>query len=106
MCVGTPMRIENVDGVIGQCRDGEHLVTLDLSLVPDAKVGDWVLGFLGVARQQLDPEDARLIREALGAVAAAMQGFQDESAFADLVNREPTLPPHMEAARAAGRSEA
>ncbi|SMF47210.1 hydrogenase expression/formation protein HypC [Azospirillum oryzae] len=103
MCIGIPLRLTGVDGVAGRTEDGS---LIDLSLVPDAGPGDWVLGFLGAARRLLDPEEAAQILDALAAMAAALDGERLDSAFADLTDREPTLPPHLEAARAAGLTEA
>ncbi|WP_029356673.1 HypC/HybG/HupF family hydrogenase formation chaperone [Bosea sp. 117] len=97
MCLGIPMRIEHIDGLQAQCsHDGEvHLI--DLALLPDARVGDHVLTFLGTGRRLLDAEEAGLIGEALAAVAAVMSGSSAdiEAAFADLVGREPQLPAHL-----------
>lgn len=107
MCIGIPMRILAVSGILARCEDGSgRLADIDLSLLPDARPGDWILTFLGGARRVLEEGEAELIHEALSAVAAAMDGSFDEDAFADLAGRSPTLPPHLEAARAAGRSEA
>lgn len=103
MCIGIPLRLTGVDGVVGRTEDGS---AVDLSLVPEAAVGDWVLGFLGAARRMLDPEEAAQILDALAAMAAALDGETLDGAFADLTGREPTLPPHLEAARAAGLTEA
>jgi hydrogenase expression/formation protein HypC len=108
MCIGIPMRIASIDGVAALFAesddDGETII--DLSLVPDCQPGDWVLTFLGSARRRLETGEAILIRNALGAVAAAMRGERSDLAFADLTGAEPSLPPHLEAARAAGLSEA
>ncbi|WP_042694321.1 HypC/HybG/HupF family hydrogenase formation chaperone [Azospirillum sp. B506] len=98
-----PLRLSAVDGVAGRSEDG---AVIDLSLVPDAGPGDWVLGFLGAARRLLEPEEAAQILDALAAMAAALDGERLDGAFADLTDREPTLPPHLEAARAAGLTEA
>ncbi|PWC34380.1 HypC/HybG/HupF family hydrogenase formation chaperone [Azospirillum sp. TSO35-2] len=103
MCIGIPLRLDAVDGIAGRTADG---IAIDLSLLPDTRPGDWVLSFLGAARRALDPDEAAQIRAALAAMAAALEGERDDDAFADLTGREPTLPPHLEAARAAGRSEA
>lgn len=106
MCIGVPMRIRTVDGLAARADDGAGgLAVIDLSLLPEARPGDWVLTFLGAARRRLDPEEAALLIDALSAMAAALRGEQDADAFADLTGRAPTLPPHLEAARAAGRSE-
>lgn len=110
MCVGLPMRIEQVNGLMARCSAEGRLENVDLSLVPDAQVGDHVLVFLGAARWRLDEEEARRITEALVSLNAIMAGEADasliEATFADLTEREPTLPPHLAAAFAAGRKEA
>jgi hydrogenase expression/formation protein HypC len=106
MCIGIPMRVETVDGFVAECSDGDARHAVDIALVQDAAPGDWVLVFLGAARHRLDADEARLIREALAALSAAMDGRVDDSAFADLIGREPELPPHLQEARAAGRMEA
>lgn len=110
MCLGLPMRIEEVNGASALCSADGRLEGVDLALVPDAKVGDHVLVFQGTARRPLDAEEARLITEALAGVAAIMAGQADaaaiDRAFADLAAREPELPPHLAAAYAAGRKEA
>lgn len=107
MCIGVPMRVLSIDGLAARCEDGDGGTGLiDLSLVADARPGDWILTFLGAARQRLDPAEAARIRDALRAVAAALRGEDPGDAFADLVNREPALPPHLAAARAAGLTEA
>ncbi|CAO3427044.1 HypC/HybG/HupF family hydrogenase formation chaperone [Azospirillum doebereinerae] len=106
MCIGIPLRILAVDGIAATCGDGSGTTSvIDLSLLPEAQPGDWVLTFLGAARRRLDPDEATLLRDALSAMDAALRGERDDDAFADLTGRPPTLPPHLEAARAAGRSE-
>lgn len=104
MCIATPMRLDHVDGIRGLA----GAETIDLSLAPEAAAGDWVLVFLGVARRVLDEAEAARILDALDGLAAVMQGrgADLDHLFADLAGREPTLPPHLEAARAAGRKEA
>lgn len=104
MCIATPMRLDHVDGIHGLA-GGE---TVDLSLAPQAVAGDWVLVFLGVARRVLEAAEAARILAALEGLAAVMRGggADLDHLFADLAGREPALPPHLEAARAAGRKEA
>ncbi|MFS8036098.1 HypC/HybG/HupF family hydrogenase formation chaperone [Xanthobacter sp. AM11] len=110
MCLGLPMRIEELNGPSALCSADGHFEGVDLALVPDAQVGDFVLVFQGAARRALDAQEARLIAEALAGVAAIMAGEADaaavDRAFADLAGREPQLPPHLAAAYAAGRKEA
>ncbi|MDD3447243.1 MAG: HypC/HybG/HupF family hydrogenase formation chaperone [Zavarzinia sp.] len=104
MCIATPMRLDAVQGIRGLAAGA----AVDLTLVPDAAAGDWVLVFLGAARRRLDEEEAGRILAALEGLAAAMRGEAADldQLFADLADREPTLPPHLEAARAAGLKDA
>jgi len=95
MCIGEPMRIESVQGMTAQCRDRfGDLRTIDLLLVGDQPVGTWLLIFLNAAREVIDEARAHSVREALGAITAVMQGGPRDidTAFADLVGREPQLP--------------
>lgn len=104
MCIAVPLRLDSIDGVHGLAAGAP----VDLSLVPEACPGDWVLVFLGVARRRLEPAEAAMIAAALDGVAAAMRGDAAaiDDLFPDLAGREPALPPHLEAARAAGLKEA
>ncbi|PTW51377.1 MULTISPECIES: HypC/HybG/HupF family hydrogenase formation chaperone [Rhodovulum] len=102
MCVGEPMRLIAIDGIAGRTEEG---ALIDLSLTPEARVGDWVLTFLGAARDLLDPDEAQKIRAALDGLRAVMAGGSAGDAFADLEAREPTLPPHLQAALAAGDAQ-
>lgn len=102
MCVGVPMQLLAVTGIVGQALDGDRPETVDLSLVPGARPGDWVLNFLGTAHAILPEDDALKIRAALQGLAALMQGGVLGDAFADLEGRPPQLPPHLQAALDAG----
>lgn len=102
MCIGIPMRLLAIDGIAGRALDGEQECLLDLSLLPQAQVGDWVLGFLGTAREILPEAEALLIRKALNGLSAIMAGGDAGDAFADLHARTPQLPPHLQAALDAG----
>ncbi len=101
MCVGIPAQLLSVDGIAGHCADG---TLVDLSLVPGARPGDWVLTFLGTAHEVIDPATAAQISAALQGLRAVMQGQPLGDAFADLEARAPQLPPHLQAALDAGRS--
>lgn len=104
MCVGVPMLLTAIDGIAGQALDGDRAETVDLSLLPEARPGDWVLNFLGTAHTILPEDEALQIRAALQGLAALMQGGDLGSAFADLEARTPELPPHLQAALAAGQT--
>lgn len=104
MCVGVPMRLLTIDGIVGEaiCDEGQGLV--DLSLIPDARVGDWVLTHLGTAREILDEQQAEQIKAALRGLSSLMVGGDLGDAFADLETRPPSLPPHLQAALSAGKA--
>ncbi len=103
MCVGIPERIAQVTGLAGTAESGR---LIDLALTGPVAPGTWVLAHLGCAREVLDPEAARLIREALDGLDRVMAGEGVGDAFADLDARSPSLPPHLEAARRAGKTTA
>lgn len=102
MCLGVPMQLVSVDGIAGMARDGASVELVDLSLTPDARPGDWVLIFLGAAREVMDEAEAMATRRALDGLRSLMSGGGLGDAFADLDNRTPTLPPHLQAALDAG----
>lgn len=104
MCVGIPMQLTAIDGIAGHATDKGSPQLLDLSLLPDARVGDWVLGFLGAAREVLPEAEALLILKALDGLSNIMAGGDGGDAFADLDARTPQLPPHLQAALDAGLS--
>lgn len=106
MCVGIPLQIVSCNGMTGVATDGTRTERLDLALTGPLAPGTWVLSFLGAAREVLTEEDARLISEALTALQNLMSGKELGDAFADIEERGPTLPPHLAAAVAAGRTEA
>lgn len=94
MCIGTPIQVTRCEGDFawGTDRFGEEL-RVDTLLTGPVEVGDWLVAFLGSARDVLDAETARQMNEALAALDAAMAGDLSAigDAFADL-DREPELP--------------
>jgi hydrogenase expression/formation protein HypC len=104
MCVGLPLRIARIDGIAAQARNGTHAELIDLSLTPDAQVGDWVLTFLGTSREIISADDAAKISAALEALRAVMDGQGAGDAFADIEASGPQLPPHLQAAFDAGQT--
>lgn len=100
MCVGIPMQVLDVQGTQARCRGRNGEAWLDLLLVGELAPGDWVLSFLGSARERIDAERAQIVNDALDALDAVLSGRADaahsiDAAFADLIGREPQLPPHL-----------
>ncbi len=106
MCLGIPMQILKVDGIAGHVADGAQAQVIDLSLTPEARAGDWVLTFLGAAREVISGDEAQKIAAALGGLRALMQGGDLGAAFADLEESGPQLPAHLQAALDAGETTA
>lgn len=107
MCVGVPMRILSTDGFRARAVDADGLeADLDLSLTGPLAPGQWTLTFLGAAREAISEERAAQVSAALSALRSAMAGGSLGDAFADLEASGPSLPPHLAAALAAGRSVA
>lgn len=93
MCVGIPMRVIRCEGNYAICegRNGEQQV--DMLLVGEVQPGQWLLSFLGAARELLSDDDAEKINAALDGLEMALAGGSGfEAHFADLIGREPQLP--------------
>ena len=105
MCIGIPMLVERSEGMRAVCLHGGCERVIDLSLVGPQPPGTWLLTFLDTAREVIDENTARLILDALRAVGQVLEGETAgiDTLFADLVDREPPLPPHL-AARVNDRS--
>ena len=59
MCLAVPVRIEEIEGNRGVAALEGSRTNVLLNLVPDAKVGDWILVHAGFAITLLDESDAR-----------------------------------------------
>jgi hydrogenase expression/formation protein HypC len=59
--------------------------------------GEWLMTFLGAAREKMDEETALQTLAATDALAALLRGepVDLDAAFADLIAREPKLPDHL-----------
>jgi len=107
MCVGIPMQITHVDGYRASAFDGTQSHEIDLALTGPQPVGTWVLTFLGGAREVIGADEAAKIKAAVDSLRAVMAGADlAEDAFADIETRGPQLPPHLQAARDAGKATA
>lgn len=106
MCIGIPMWIEAVDGLIARATDGRTTEVIDLSLTGPQPVGTWVVTFLGAAREVVAADEAHRIAAAVEALRSVMGGGEVGDAFADIDAAGPRLPPHLQAALDAGRTTA
>ncbi len=96
MCIGLPMQVVETNGRFALCRCGEDMRKVDMILVGEQAVGAWVLVFLDAAREVMTAEQAEKTADALQALALVMRGETSvDHLFADLVGREPELPPHL-----------
>lgn len=59
MCLAIPVQIETLDGERATVALDGHRTEVLATLVPEAKVGDWVLVHAGFAITILDPDEAR-----------------------------------------------
>jgi hydrogenase expression/formation protein HypC len=98
------MQVTAIEGIAATVRDADQTQVIDLSLTPDARVGDWVLTFLGSAREVISADEARKISAAIDGLRAVMRGGDAGDAFADIVERGPQLPAHLQAALDDGRT--
>jgi hydrogenase expression/formation protein HypC len=73
-------------------RNGRQLI--NTMLLEQVEVGQWLLTFLDAGREVIDAERAALVDAALDGLQAVAAGEEInlDIFFADLVNREPTLP--------------
>lgn len=97
MCMAIPLQVEAMDGSYAVCRGRNGVERIDTVLTGPLQPGQWVLCFLGAAREIIDAERAAQIDAALDALAEILAGRGDPAAlidahFADLAGREPQLP--------------
>ena len=98
MCLGVPMQVIEMKDTHAICAVDGKQELVDMILVGEQAKGTWILNFLGAAREVLTEENAQNIRQALTAMSDVMQGEdQIDHLFADLIDREPELPPHLQA---------
>ncbi|MBI5890183.1 MAG: HypC/HybG/HupF family hydrogenase formation chaperone [Nitrosomonadales bacterium] len=94
MCLGIPMQVVEVHENTALCegRNGRQLI--NTMLVGQVEAGQWLLTFLDAGREVIDAERAALVNAALDGLQALSDGGEVnlDMFFADLANREPTLP--------------
>jgi hydrogenase expression/formation protein HypC len=67
MCLAIPARVRSIQGTTAEVEVEGVVTSADLSVLPNVKIGDYVLVHAGLAIQKYDEEDAlanlELIRE-------------------------------------------
>jgi len=58
MCLAIPAKINKIDNNIAEIESLGVIKKVDISLLPDAKIGDYVIVHAGFAIQLMDKEDA------------------------------------------------
>lgn len=95
MCLGLPLQVRSIEGSHALCEGQGITRRVSLALLDPPPVGTWVLVHRDVAHKTLSAEDAHRTAQALEALDRALAGESVDHLFADLVGREPTLPPHL-----------
>lgn len=92
MCLGVPMQVIETGFGVARCRSLEGLHNIDMSLVSDVAPGDWVMTFLGSAREVISEEVARKSQNALLALELVMRGETEiDHLFQDLLDEDGLL---------------
>lgn len=99
MCVGVPMTVISTDGASALCERRAEQRLVSTALIGEVAIGDRLLVFIDSAIRKLDPDEAQQIDDALDGLVAAIEGRPFEHLFADLIDREPELPPHLRTER-------
>lgn len=96
MCIGIPMQVVEPGEGVAICTDGGQEHRIDTRLVGEVEAGEWLMVFLGAARERMSEEASRQTADALRALEMAMRGeIGFDHLFADLIGREPQLPEHL-----------
>jgi len=67
MCLAKPLKIKVINSKVGKLEDGREV---RLDLVPEAKVGDYILAQADVATQILDKSQVRSIKSVIEKITA------------------------------------
>jgi hydrogenase expression/formation protein HypC len=95
MCLGVPMTVAEDSPFSALCRRGAEARQVSMLLVGAQPPGTRVLVHIDTAVRVLDADEAEAIERALAGLSAALAGRDAAPFFADLIGREPELPPHL-----------
>lgn len=71
MCMSVPGRVVRIDGGSAEVERGGRLYPCNALLVPEARVGDWVLTHASLVVSVITEEEAASIEEMLREIAEA-----------------------------------
>jgi hydrogenase expression/formation protein HypC len=94
------MRVLDCADGMAECEGRGRRERLNAMLLGELRPGAWILAYQGSALRELTEDEVRHTNDALDALDAAMAGGDVDRFFADLVGREPTLPPHLKESKA------
>lgn len=105
MCIGVPMTVLRTEGLVALCDGPNSQAWIDLALIGPVPPGTDILAHVGTAIRVLEPGERGAIGDALEAVRLAAQGRPFAHLLADLIDREPQLPPHLQPPSVRQRSD-
>lgn len=59
MCLGIPMKIKKINGDFAEVESGRLIRTINIQMLAQIKVGDYVIVHAGFAIERVDPEKAK-----------------------------------------------
>lgn len=59
MCLGIPMKVKKIEGNFAQVESGRLIRTINIQMMPQVKVGDYVIVHAGFAIERVDPQKAK-----------------------------------------------
>lgn len=74
MCIGMPMQVTSIEPGHAVCEGRGERRRVNTALVGETRPGDWLLVFLGDARERIDAMRAREVNATLDLVLHAAQG--------------------------------
>lgn len=77
MCIGIPMQVQSISPGHALVVGADGLERVNTALVGDCAPGEWVLVFLGSARERISPERAAEVLATLALVQDSMEGRYD-----------------------------
>ena len=59
MCLAIPMKIKKITGEFAKVETGRLTMTINIQMLPNVKVGDYVIVHAGFALEIIDPKKAK-----------------------------------------------